>query len=353
MKIAVAMSGGVDSAVAAALLRRAGHEVVGVSMVSWRRSLCCSFEDVAQARLLARQLGIKHYLIDLMDPFHQELVQPYVEARLQGLTPNPCPACNRDFKLGRMWEALLQRVDVEALATGHYARQLCDPVSRRQILLQARDRRRDQSYMLWSLSQEQLQRTLFPLGELSKPEVRALAVELGMEAVAHKPDSQDLCFLVPDQATFWQEQAAGRYAPGEIINASGQVLGQHKGLVFYTPGQRRGLGIAGAERLYVSDLDPEQNRLVVGPPAQVNELYLTQLNWLSVSAQALDCQAQLRLHGLLLPARLLPDGDGARLCFAESISQVACGQSAVCYDGDGRLLAGGVVSPPKSDLKTT
>lgn len=360
MIVAVAMSGGVDSTVAAALLRDAGHQVVGVSMVSWRGSLCCSFEDVSRARLMARRLGIKHFLIDLMDAFRDEVVKPYVEGRLSGLTPNPCPSCNRGLKFGKMWQALRLRTQADLLASGHYARLGDLPANGRVGLWRAADTARDQSYMLWQLSQAQLGRLLLPLGELSKAEVRERARELGLPELAASRDSQDLCFVVPDSAAFWQAQAAGRYAPGEIRDQAGQVLGQHKGLVHYTPGQRRGLGVAAGERIYVRRLLPESNTLEVGlQPEQASRLCLQQLNWVTLAPQSLplDCLAQFRLHGRMVPARLQPLPGAAAGCgpdagpraawlsFAAPLPRVAAGQSLVCYGPDGRLLLGGEVAP--------
>ena len=351
MVVAVAMSGGVDSTVVAALLKQSGFEVIGVSMVGWRHSLCCSFEDVARARLMARRLGIRHYLIDLMEAFRDQLVMPYVEARLQGLTPNPCPSCNRDFKFGRMLAGLRRRTPAEALASGHYARLCVDPVSHRLGLRRASEVARDQSYMLWQLSQAQLRQLLFPLGELSKADVRAYARDLDLPEVAARPDSQDLCFLVPDQPSFWQEQADGRYGPGDLVDASGKVLGQHKGMVFYTPGQRRGLGVSADTRLYVQSLCPSRNQIQVGPAPepQFRRLRLQQLNWVACEPQSepLTCLAQTRLHGKMVLAQIHPNPglSSAWVEFKESIVQVAAGQSVVCYSPDGDVLLGGIVSP--------
>ncbi|MBF2054755.1 MAG: tRNA 2-thiouridine(34) synthase MnmA [Candidatus Sericytochromatia bacterium] len=358
MKIAVGMSGGVDSAVVAALLHQSGHQVVGVSMLTWKHSLCCSFEDVSQARQLCKQLGLKHYIIDLSEAFRQQIVEPYIQGRLQGRTPNPCPQCNRDFKLGALWQRLQQRLKSEAgaecLATGHYVRLAADPLSRRWALCQARDKRRDQSYMLWPLSQGQLQYCLFPLGEYLKPQLRELAVDLGLGQIARKPDSQDLCFLTPDARGFWAREAPEALLPGPIVDAgSGEVLGQHKGLPFYTLGQRRGLDLKDGQRRYVQALQAENNALCVSqhPPHEVLELQLNAFNYLAVDALGIDAISphfvQVRLHGDLHPARWLPDPldpGRARVRFRGGLPPVAAGQSVVCYDGQGRLLAGGLLS---------
>lgn len=347
MEVAVAMSGGVDSTVAAVLLKEAGYSVVGVSMVSWKRSLCCSFEDVARARLMARRLGIKHYLIDLMNDFSEEIVKPYVDARVQGLTPNPCPACNRQFKFGKMWQALRKRTKADVLASGHYARLDQEPVHLRMRLRRAAELKRDQSYMLWQLDQDQLRRILFPLGEYTKSQVRELAREFGLTEAANKPDSQDLCFVVPDAETFWREQAPLRSAAGEIINCSGQIIGQHKGLVHYTLGQRKGLGVAAESRQYVQQILSAENRLMIGSePVSVRRLLLRQLNWVSLapSPEPIVCDVQVRLHGRPLAARLLAvDPQNALLELQEAIPQIAAGQSVVCYGPEGELLLGGIV----------
>jgi len=357
MKIAVGMSGGVDSAMVAALLHQSGHQVVGVSMLTWKHSLCCSFEDVTQARLLCRQLGFKHFIIDLSEDFRQQIVEPYIQGRLNGCTPNPCPQCNRDLKLGAMWQRLQQRLKAEAgaelLATGHYVRLAADPISRRLSLWRARDQKRDQSYMLWRLSQEQLQYCLFPLGEYLKPQLRELAADLGLGQLAHKPDSQDLCFLTPDPASFWQREAP-EILPGPIVDAeTSQVLGQHQGLPFYTLGQRRGLKLKDGQRRYVQSIQPECNTLVVSrqPPAEFLQLQLNAVNYLSVESAELGSLSeqfvQVRLHGDLHPARWLADpidSDRARVIFHGGLPPVAAGQSVVCYTPQGRLLAGGLLA---------
>lgn len=363
MKIAVGMSGGVDSAVVAALLCAEGHEVVGVSMLTWKHSLCCAFEDVTQARLLCKRLGLKHYIIDLMDAFREEVVNPYIQQRLQGLTPNPCPGCNRDFKLGRMWSGLLQRMrqqtQAELLATGHYVRKAVDPLTRRLGLWRARDRQRDQSYMLWSLSQEQLAYCHFPLGEYRKPQIRKLALGLGLGELASKPDSQDLCFLTPDHKQFWQREAGSALQPGEIVDCdSGQVLGQHRGLPFYTLGQRRGLQLTDGQRRYVQGVSVAENQLWVStsPPAAVLELPLEQVNYVSIGPQEAgpetECLVQVRYHGEFYPASWLPDthtSSRGTVHFKGGLPPVASGQSVVLYDAQGRILAGGCSSACFSD----
>lgn len=345
MRIAVAMSGGLDSSVVAALLKAEGHEVVGVSMAVWRNSLCCSFEDVARARLICRQLGIQHYLIDLVDEFKTQIVQAYVQSRLHGETPNPCTQCNRDFKLGLMWERLLQRTKAEALATGHYVKSVMDPQTRRHMLAQADDLSRDQSYMLWTLSQEQLARSLFPLGHWQKSEVRELARELDLTVLEGQRESQDLCFVVPNRQAFWAEQVPAGIETGLLMTASGETVGRHKGLPFYTLGQRKGLEHNRPERLYVTALDPEHNVIRVGPASEleVQQLHLESLNlFLPPETQSFRAQAQLRLHGPSWPVAVDITRDIATLNFSERIPLVARGQSVVCYDAAGRVLLGGI-----------
>ena len=347
MRIAVAMSGGLDSTVVAALLRAEGHDVIGVSMAVWRNSLCCSFEDVSRAKEVCRMLGIKHYLIDLLEAFKAQIVRPYVSERLQGITPNPCPTCNSDFKLGLMWDKLLERTHADMLATGHYCQILMD-FDRRYRLVRATDLSRDQAYMLWTLSQDQLARTLFPLGHYLKSEVRVLAQDLGVKILTPGRESQDLCFIVPDKHTFWQEQALEQIQAGPLRTTDGELIGRHRGLPFYTPGQRRGLEHNRPERLYVTALDPETNTVIVGALDELNTLSveIAGLNiFLPEHCGDFEALVQLRLHGDLLPAKieLYAQNTQARLMFAEPVMAPAQGQTVVAYNQKDQVCLGGVV----------
>lgn len=348
-KIAIGMSGGVDSSVAAALLLEAGHTVVGVTLALWRGSLCCSFEDVARAKAVCKQLGIRHMLIEALDDFRTQIVEPYILGRLQGITPNPCVLCNQYFKFGLLWDHIHSRdPDIEALASGHYARLSRNNITGRWEIWQSADPTKDQSYMLWRLSQQQLSHSLFPLGHLSKAQVRQEALRLGLTELAQKPDSQDLCFLVPTREQFWQEKAQEGCQPGEIVDLQGKVLGQHQGRVFYTPGQRRGLGIGSEERLYVAGVDAERNRVQVARREELlsRELSLDEVNFVSIAPPSEPLEAGFKTSSRSKPApgRLTLTGSHtAHVTLAEAQMPVGQGQSVVFYDTQGRVLGGGVL----------
>lgn len=353
-KIAVGMSGGVDSSVAAALLQAQGHEVIGVTLALWRGSLCCSFEDVARAKAVAQQLGIRHFLIEALDDFRSQIVEPFVAARLQGLTPNPCVWCNQHFKFGLLWDQLQHKdPEISALASGHYARLNYNPETQRQEVFMGKDPSKDQSYMLWRLSQTQLQHALFPLGELQKSQVREKAQALGLTELAQKADSQDLCFVVPTADEFWQAQAPQGMVPGEIVYLDGQVHGRHTGRVKYTPGQRRGLGGGSAERLYVAGVDPVSNQVRVAPREKLLSvrLSLSEVNWVSIPApQAeLRCLFKLGSRGVAVRGLLHPlAGRAAKVQLDEPHMPVGQGQSVVFYDSSDRLLGGGILTKMQS-----
>lgn len=364
-KIAIGMSGGVDSSVAAALLQEAGYEVIGVTLALWRGSLCCSFEDVARAKQVCKQLGIKHFLIEALDDFRIQVVEPFVAARLSGKTPNPCVTCNKQFKFGLLWERLLKRdSEVNALASGHYARLQHNAETQRWEVLAAKDPGKDQSYMLWQLSQVQLAHSLFPLGDLTKAQVRQKAMDLGLSEIAQKPDSQDLCFIVPSSEQFWQEKAAEGCQTGEIVDQQGKVLGQHHGRVFYTPGQRRGLGIGSSERLFVSGVDPERNQVQVAPKQALmtHDITLSDLNWVSIAPPTDRLRAGFKLSSRSQPLAgvlTLQDSHSAQLYLDKAHMPVGQGQSTVFYDTDYRLLGGGILqsmgsfAQPKATLATS
>src|SRR6476619_3422445 len=283
MKIAVAMSGGVDSSAAAAILKEQGHELVGFTMQLWNQrrgisvdengdplpSRCCSLDDVYDARRVAGELGFPFYVLNLEREFERDVVQPFVASYLSGETPIPCVACNSRLKFASL-DRLALSLGCEKVATGHYARVRFDPATNRYKLLRGLNEQKDQSYFLWELTQDQLSRALFPLGEMSKPEARDAARSHGL-AIADKKESQEICFVPDgDYAGFIDRylEATGsadrKLGEGEIVDAGGEVMGHHAGIHRYTIGQRRGIGIAAERPLYVIDIDAAKNQVVVG-----------------------------------------------------------------------------------------
>jgi tRNA-specific 2-thiouridylase len=353
-KLVVAMSGGVDSAVAAALLARQGLPVVGITLRIWpslrpadleeRFDTCCSPGAVADARAVAAALGIPHYVLNYEAEFDREVIQYFTDAYLAGETPNPCVPCNSRLKFG----SLLARArgwGASRVATGHYARIQRDPTGRFQ-LRRAADPRKDQSYFLYGLTQEQLGAALFPVGHLHKEETRRLAADLGLP-VAGKPDSQEICFAPGDYRSYLRQRAGSAILPGVIRDTGGAVRGRHQGVALYTVGQRRGLGIGGREPLYVIDLDPASNEVIVGEDRDLwtREVEAERVNLIAAAALTAPRKvlAKIRHAQTPAPATLTPLADDAvRLCFEEPQRAVAPGQAAVFYDAaDPDLVVGG------------
>jgi tRNA-specific 2-thiouridylase len=346
------MSGGVDSSVAAALLLQAGYEVIGMTMQIWPASApaddtggCCSLAAVEDARRVCDRLGIPYYVTNLRDEFQKRVIDEFVAEYAAGRTPNPCITCNRYLK----FESLLQRaleLEADYVATGHYAR-LADGPDGRRWLLRGADPGKDQSYALYSLTQEQLRRTLLPVGHLEKTEVRRLAAELGL-GVAQKPDSQEICFIHDnDYRRYLREEAGISEQPGPFVNRAGQRLGTHRGLPFYTVGQRRGLGLATGEPMYVIALDPERNAVVVGPRSELGAsgLIARHLNWIALDPAILPRAATVKIRYNARPVACrieLAEADTVRVIFAQPQDAVAPGQAAVFYDDD-VVLGGGII----------
>jgi tRNA-specific 2-thiouridylase len=339
--VLVAMSGGVDSSVAAALLVEAGHDVTGVTLKLWggdSNSGCCGVDDVEDARRVAAQLGIPHYVFNFADDFDTRVVTPYVDAYAGGRTPNPCVECNRTMKFGRLLERA-GSMGFERVATGHHARVQRTPDDRFR-LLRGRDREKDQSYVLYMLTQRQLARVSLPVGEFTKPEVRAHAARLGLRT-ADKPESMDVCFIA---RTDTREQFVGARIParpGPVVDATGSVVGHHHGVAAFTVGQRRGLGIATGERRYVLDVDASTATVTIGRRDQLlrDEVRLEGLSFVDELPDGRPLVAQVRAHGAPVAARL----HGDRLQFAQPQPRVAPGQVVALYDGDA-MLGGGLAA---------
>jgi tRNA-specific 2-thiouridylase len=367
MRIAVAMSGGVDSSVAALLLKEEGHEVVGLSMQLWdhsaeagRSGRCCTLDDLGDARRAAWALEIRHYVLNLEEEFRRDVVRPFVGAYLAGETPIPCSACNTKVKFATLWERA-RALGCEAVATGHYARAGRDARSGRAVLRKGLDAAKDQSYFLYDLSEEQLSGARFPLGELTKAEVRARARAARLPN-ADKEESQEICFVPPGTRAgeFVAQNAAGLGfgAPprtGVLEDATGARVGDHAGHFRYTIGQRRGIGVAATERLYVLEVDARNNRVVVGPQAGL-EGRSAVVGALRLSAAApsgpFRAGVRIRHRAAEVPATVTPESDGmARIEFDAPVRAVTPGQSCVFYDGD-LVLGGGVIRVSSSSCRS-
>lgn len=344
MKVVVAMSGGVDSSVAAALLVEQGHEVIGVHMklhdeaTSAVKSTktCCGLDDALDARRVADALDIPFYVVNLKQAFKKAVIDDLVQAYAQGYTPSPCIQCNGVLKF-RVLLARAMALGASHLATGHYAR-----IGEGQTLCRATDEGKDQSYFLFPMQPQALERTLFPLGDLTKAQVRAYARRLGLET-ADKPESQELCFVPDgDHARFIKEQRPDLDGSGDIVDEQGRVLGQHDGYFRYTIGQRRGLGIALGVPAYVVDVEPETRRVVVTTdPSAISHdgLQAAGCNWFDRPSPSQVVHARIRHRGGLIPCHVGP-GDRPEVTFLEPAWAVARGQAVVFYDQD-RVLGGG------------
>ena len=357
--VAVGMSGGVDSSTAAWLLKQAGYAVIGVTMKLFGsealavegESSCCALDDVEDAKAVAYHLGIPHYVLNFSQCFREEVMNRFVAAYEAGATPNPCVDCNRHLKFGSMLHRAIEQ-GWDKIATGHYVRSKLDPGSGRWLLYKAAHPEKDQSYVLYCLTQEQLSRSLFPLGGLSKSEIRNIALEQGL-VNARKRESQDICFVPDgDYAAFIRRYTGATYPPGPFLDPAGRPLGRHSGIIGYTVGQRRGLGVSSNQgRLYVKEVRPKDNAVILSDHASLfsRSLAADQLNLIACDRldKPVKLAAKIRYRMTEQPCTVEQTGeDTVRVTFDQPQRAITPGQSVVFYDGDA-VIGGGVIRAPE------
>jgi len=357
-RVLMAMSGGIDSSIAAILLHKAGYEIVGITMKTWDYALsgfnkketgCCNLDTINDARRVAVKLGFPHYTLDLQEAFKEHIISNFISEYMAGFTPNPCVLCNTKIK----WEALLKKADAldcKYIATGHYAQIRYE--NNRYVLSKGLDSTKDQSYVLWGLTQENLSRTIFPLGGYTKDKIRDMAVDEGFKYLAQKKESYDICFIPDDDyRRFLRQQLPdidNKIGQGNFINAQGQILGQHRGYPFYTIGQRKGLDIALGYPVYVKAIDATTNTIVLGKKEELlqTRMCVSELNFIKYNQlpkEGIRCLVKVRYKDAGIMAIIIPLTDThVEITFDEPVSAITPGQSAVFIE-DNDIIGGGII----------
>lgn len=355
-KVLMAMSGGIDSTVAAMLLLEQGYELVGVTYRTFdnisrgcmeKEKGCCSVDSLFEAKRMAEDLGFEHHILDIRDSFRETVITNFIQEYLHGRTPNPCVICNSTIKWGKLMETA-DALGCTYIATGHYAR--IGESQGRYFLRQGKDTAKDQTYFLWTLTQENLSRTLFPLGELTKPEVRRIALEHGYEKLSKKGESQEICFIPDnDYRTFLAQHVdryAEKYGAGYFVDTQGKRLGKHQGFPNYTIGQRKGLGIALGQPMFVVAIHPEDNTVVLGTKEELQQqtCYVRQVNLMKYASlpEGATATVKVRYRNAGGDAHLYPENDGLRIVFDTPMDSVTPGQSAVFYENED-VIGGGII----------
>lgn len=355
-RVMIGMSGGVDSSVAAYLLKKQGYEVIGVTMKLWQDDEeydliendggCCSLAAVEDARAVADKIGIPFYVLNFKDVFKEKVIDYFIDEYLQGRTPNPCIACNKHIKFDDLYRRAMA-LGCDYVATGHYAKIEKDEETGRYLLVKSVTDKKDQTYALYNMTQEQLEHTLLPIGYYEKDKVREIAKEMGLE-VYNKPDSQEICFVKDnDYANYVKRHSNKRIKEGNFVDTKGNVLGKHKGIIYYTIGQRKGLGIAFGKPMFVLDINPETNTVILGSNDDLfsNELIAIDVNLITVDeiTEPIRVDAKIRYSAKPAPATVYNNGkDSIRIVFDEPQRAITKGQSVVMYQGD-KVVGGGII----------